>query len=185
MQEAPESWTGRLAVFLKGAKGKSVLLIVGLAGILLIGLSEWWPSGDKEVSAPTAEQQTDAYVQALETQLKEIVGSIQGAGQCKVMVTLESGVQYVYAQEEKSNSDRQEGDSRVSQSDGSQQSIVIVDTEDGRQGLLVTEIQPTVKGVVVVCEGGDLETVQQRIVQAVTTALNITSKRVCVTKLSA
>ena len=42
----------------------------------------------------------------------------------------------------------------------------------------------TVKGVVVVCEGGDLPQVQQRIIEAVTTALNISSKRVCVTKSS-
>lgn len=40
------------------------------------------------------------------------------------------------------------------------------------------------EGVVVVCEGGDLPQVQQRIIEAVTTALNISSKRVCVTKSS-
>ena len=36
-----------------------------------------------------------------------------------------------------------------------------MDTENGRQGLLVTEIQPTVKGVVVVCQGGDDPVVQE------------------------
>ena len=39
-----------------------------------------------------------------------------------------------------------------------------------------------VKGVVVVCQGGDNAAVSQRIVDAITTALNISSKRVCVTK---
>lgn len=52
------------------------------------------------------------------------------------------------------------------------------------QGLLVTELQPTVKGVVIVCEGGDQPLVQQRVTDAVTIALNISSKRVCVTKLT-
>ena len=64
------------------------------------------------------------------------------------------------------------------------ESVIIVDTENGRQGLLVTEIQPTVKGVVVVCRGGDQPIVQERIVSTITTALNISSKRVCVTKLT-
>ena len=71
------------------------------------------------------------------------------------MVTLENGVEYVYATQEKINTDRQEDDGRISQRDDSDKSIIVVDTEDGKQGLLVTEIQPTVKGVVVVCEGGD------------------------------
>ena len=50
------------------------------------------------------------------------------------------------------------------------------------EALAITEVQPTVKGVVVVCSGGDDPEVQQRIINAVTTALNITTKRVCVTK---
>jgi len=72
----------------------------------------------------------------------------------------------------------------VLERDDRQESIIVVDTENGRQGLLVTEIQPTVKGVVVVCQGGDQPLVQERIINTITTALNISSKRVCVTKLS-
>ena len=119
---------------------------------------------------------------------KGIGGGIRGAGQCQVMVTLENGVEYVYASQQKVNTDRTEDtasdSNKISQRDGTEQNIIIVDTDNGRQGLLVTEIQPTVKGVVVVCEGGDLPQVQQRIIEAVTTALNISSKRVCVTKSS-
>ena len=104
------------------------------------------------------------------------------------MVTLENGVEYVYASQQKVNTDRTEDtasdSNKISQRDGTEQNIIIVDTDNGLQGLLVTEIQPTVKGVVVVCEGGDLPQVQQRIIEAVTTALNISSKRVCVTKSS-
>ena len=53
-----------------------------------------------------------------------------------------------------------------------------------RQGLLVKEIQPTVRGVVIVCEGGDDPAVQEQITDAVTTALNISTKRVSISKLS-
>lgn len=82
-----------------------------------------------------------------------------GAGKCRIMVTLENGVEYVYATQQKVNTDRQEGtdgnSSKLNQRDDTEESIVIVETENGRQGLLVTELQPTVKGVVIVCEGGD------------------------------
>lgn len=171
--------------FFKGKSGQRLIVAAGILGIALILLSEFWP---KEAQSASAKASTDEFVAKTEEKLNQIVGSIEGAGQCQVMVTLENGVEYVYASEQKVNTDRTEDNAsdsnKVSQRDGTEESIILVDTDNGRQGLLVTEIQPTVKGVVVVCEGGDLPQVQQRIIEAVTTALNISSKRVCVTKSS-
>ena len=45
------------------------------------------------------------------------------------------------------------------------------------------EIQPVIRGVLVVCEGGDDPVVTQTVTQAVTRALDISSAKVCVTKL--
>ena len=64
--------------------------------------------------------------------------------------------------------------------DDSQKTVVTVDAADGKEGLLVTEIQPTVRGVVVACEGAADEEVAALVTEAVKTALNITDKRVCV-----
>ena len=46
------------------------------------------------------------------------------------------------------------------------------------------EIQPVIRGVLVVCEGGDDPVVAQTVTQAVTRALDISSAKVCVTKLT-
>ncbi len=46
------------------------------------------------------------------------------------------------------------------------------------------EIEPVIRGAVVVCDGGDDPVVVGRINDAVTKALNISSAKVCVTKLS-
>lgn len=46
------------------------------------------------------------------------------------------------------------------------------------------EIEPLIRGVLVVCEGGDSPVVVERITQAVTKALDISSAKVCITKLS-
>ena len=43
-------------------------------------------------------------------------------------------------------------------------------------------IEPKVRGVVVVCEGGDDPTVVSRVLDAVTKSLNISSDKVCITK---
>lgn len=46
------------------------------------------------------------------------------------------------------------------------------------------EIEPLIRGVLVVCEGGDDPVVVERVTQAVTKALDISTAKVCVTKLS-
>ena len=46
------------------------------------------------------------------------------------------------------------------------------------------EIQPHIRGVRVVCEGGDEPVVVERVTDAVCKALNISTAKVCVTKLS-
>lgn len=46
------------------------------------------------------------------------------------------------------------------------------------------EIEPLIRGVLVVCEGGDSPVVVERITEAVTKSLDISSAKVCITKLS-
>ena len=53
-----------------------------------------------------------------------------------------------------------------------------------KEALLKTQKQPTIQGVVVVCEGAGSMIVQERVTQVVTTALGIPYNKVCVTKIS-
>lgn len=184
MQGILSAWTGWLHTLAASGKARTILIVCGIVGVLLLVVPEFIPEKTETAVASTA----DDFVRQTEERLTALIGSIEGAGACQVMVTLENGVEYVYATEQKSNSDREEdisdGDTRLSQRDDSESAAIIIDTDSGREGLLVTEIQPTVRGVVVVCEGGDNEEVRSRVSQAVTVALNISSKRVCITKLS-
>ena len=95
--------------------------------------------------------------------------------------SLKTGVETKYATQEKSSTessgDKTSGTSEVSY-------ITVRDANGSERALAVTEVQPTVKGVVVVCPGGEEPVVQQRIISAVTTALDISSKRVFVTRLA-
>ena len=50
--------------------------------------------------------------------------------------------------------------------------------DGGEQALLITEQMPEIRGVAIVCEGGDNEIINEKIKNTVTAALNITSKRV-------
>lgn len=169
---------------------RKVIIIGGLIGIALIFLSGYLNhdrTDTKDVSSQsvvTAEQ----YAKELETSLTDLVNRIQGAGEAKVLVTLERSTQYVYATEEKRSNqtteDKSDGSTTKNEAnDNTETTYILVKDADGAQkALAVTEVQPIIKGVVVVCDGGDDPTVQQDIVSAVTTALDITSVRVCVIK---
>lgn len=159
--------------------GVKWIVLFGGIGILLILLSEWIPGRESSSSAETA-LTTAEYTQYLENKLETIVENIAGAGQCRVMVTLENGVEYIYATEDKNDQNYRQDGSAVDRRENTAQKVIVVDD----RGLLVTEILPTVQGVVVVCEGGSDEEVKKQVSAAVATVLQISEKRICVLKQS-
>ena len=129
---------------LGGDKSRRLIVIVGFVGMGLILLSHFWPQ-----SGTSASVSADVtYASELETRLTSLVAGVEGVGECRVMITLESGTEYVYT----------------------------------TQTMLVTEVLPKVRGVVVVCDGGNDPSVCERVSEVITTALNIPKRRVCVTK---
>lgn len=172
-------------------KHKKIIVVVGFISIILIFFSGYFKSdGDKKNTDIKNEITTQEYTKQLENNLKSIIGSIDGAGETKIMITLENGHETKYATEEKTNSEALQETSKNSGTQSKQSGdtelkyIIVKDANGSEKALAITEFEPTVKGVVVVCSGGDIPIVEQRIISAVTTALNISSKKVCVTKLS-
>lgn len=166
-----------------------LVFIIGLVGLSLICLPNFSLGKTKkaEINSDTqfiSEQRR----KKLEENLENIISEIQGAGKSKVLVTLENGAETVYATEERKNKEASEDKSsgeitRKKESDDCEKKfITIKDSEGTEHALAVTEIEPKVKGVVIICPGGDDIVVKKRIVDATTTALNINSTRVCVTK---
>ncbi len=167
-----------------------LVVAIGILILVLILLSE--PSASctkKEDTIPDTGFDCEAYAKSVEAQLCELIGSIDGAGRVKVLVTLKNSEEYIYASDSKLNSDSSEeretdGSTSTDMRNDSEESVIIVDGEKGREALIRTMLLPTIGGVVVVCEGADNEAVRSRITEAVTTALGISSRRVYVTKLT-
>lgn len=168
---------------------KKIIIISGLIGIGLIFISNMVNSkkASKEENIEITSSASD-YIKNLEANIQNIVSSISGAGESKVLITLENSLQNVYATEQKKNNEAIEDKENENTSKKKETSdletkyIKIKDENGAEKALSVTQIQPTVKGVVIVCKGGDNPVVQKKIIDAVKTALNITSKRVYVTK---
>ncbi len=170
-------------------KSRRIILALGAIGIGLIFFSSFF--GGEEKNSQMAELQSgtsdmETYTEKLETGLTEIVNGINGGTDAKVLVTLEKGTEYVYATEAKETLQKTEDSTSGgrNQENSSLETgyIIIKDADGGQQALAVTEMQPVVKGVVILCSRGNDPKVQQDIINAVTTALNISSARVCVIK---
>lgn len=162
-------------------KNPKLLVVLGLIGIALICLSSFIGGGEKaENKAPSGENITaEEYRVQLEESIEEIVKSITGNGNVKVVITLESGIKYSYADiKEGVSADKTESNSKSTSSESKQTYITVKTADGGEQALLVTTEMPEVRGVAIVCEGGDDEQINEKIQNAVTAALNITSKRV-------
>lgn len=180
-----KAWAGLAEFFRAGDRKVKLITILGTAGILLIFLSQFWGSGKGTAQPETVEEDSAVYVQALQTQMSQLIGQIQGAGKTTVLITLESGWETLYVREEKTDQDSarpSSGEGTVSERLLREESYVLVDGSGGRSALVRTRMEPVVRGVVVVCEGGDDPLTVTRILEAVTTALGVSSAKVCITK---
>lgn len=193
LNEKYKNFIDKFKNFSSGDKKIKLITIVGLIGITLIFISSFdfgknsKPKENINNSNVITEEQ---YVSKLEKKILELVQNIQGVGTTKVMITLENGVENVYVNETKKESDKTQDNTsdqknKITQSDNLEQKIIIVDTGNGKkEALIKTQLQPKVKGVVIVCQGGSDLNVKQNVTDAVKIALNITSNRVFVTQLT-
>ncbi len=167
--------------YISKLRSPKILIIGGVLGILLIFLSSF--SG-KESSSQKAKTQNGAlsveqYRKQLEEDICDMVKDITGSRKVTVVVTLESGIRYSYADtKEETASDKTEKEVKSSDTELKESYITVKTGDGGEQALLITEQMPEIRGVAIVCEGGDNEFINEKIENTVTAALNITSKRV-------
>lgn len=167
----------------KLSKKLMVVLLLFFLGLVALIASEF--QGKKEETLPVSTTQSEAmtadeYAARLEERLVSILSAIDGAGAVRVMVTIESGGEEVYLY----NSDYGENVEMSQKSSFEQNREYVIIGEDGEEkGIVVSVIEPKVRGVAVVCEGAGSDAIKQQIIQTVTALLDISSARVSVVKM--
>jgi len=131
----------------------------------------------KQPNQPKTEEEVE------EERLKKILETIKGAGQVEVMITFEIGseiipalntVESVETTEEKDSN----GGTRVVNTQNKNNSTVITNDSSGNKPVVIKEIKPQVKGVIVVAEGAENIEVKAKLYEAVKTVLQIPGHRV-------
>ena len=165
---------------LEKLKDPKLLVIIGTVGIILIALSSFIPSKkeNNSILESASDLSADEYKNNLENEIKEIVLGITGYDST-VMVTLESGIRYDFADDTKDTVSTVTGQNSTADSRSNTKSYITVkDSNGGEKALVITERMPEIRGVAIICIGGDQENIAEKIEGAVCAALNITSKRV-------
>ncbi len=94
---------------LNGKDFQKYAVILGFSGISLIFVSSFFKPEVKSCDAkPNKKIASEQKRGELEKSLEGIVSGIKGAGNCRVLITLESGAETVYATEERKNNEASE-----------------------------------------------------------------------------
>ncbi len=163
-------------------KKPKYLIVIGISGIVLVALSSLFSGGKSEKTPYNESFNIEEYRVSLERSILSVVEDITGDKKATVLITLQNGVRYSYADDVKTDTDLTDGE-KTKQSRKSSESfhITVKDSSGDEKALVVTENMPEVRGVAIICENGDDEYVKEKIENAVMAALDITSKRVYIT----
>lgn len=162
------------------AKDRKILIPVVLAviAILFLVLTEFTEKDEKKYDTETTVS-TEEYAENLEERLTKLISSVDGAGETVVMVTLEAGEENIYAREIKTD---EETDGVKTSNKYEYEYIVMKNGSATESGMLLKVIEPDIRGVAVVCDGGDNAAVRENIINTVSAVLDIKTNKISVCK---
>lgn len=156
-------------LFLKAAAAAGALMIIL---ILVTDFSEEdKKSRDNPENSEIGFASADIYADETEKRLREILMEIEGVGKAEVLLTINSTEEYVYAETVKNGASQTEN------------GYVIIDKGSKKEALVKKINNPSISGVVIVCEGGDDPKVCEKLYKAVSTALNIPTSKIYVAEM--
>ncbi len=168
----------------------AIIIIIGVIIIIAGSTIFSKKSVDPEISPTETEPQVAGMTahdtalpapasDALESRLKELLNQVQGVGKVDVMITYATTSENVPAYDiKKSVGNTEEKDSEGGTRNVSEEEFESALTyEDSRSGgkspVILKQLEPQVKGVLVVAEGADCVEVRDRIINAVAVVLDV------------
>jgi stage III sporulation protein AG len=147
-------------------KSKKMLIpaICLLLGIMFLFVSEYIGTNGNKTGNDFDEEE---YALRLEARLSQLLETMEGVSQVKVMVTLESGEEYRFASQSVTSSD----------------SFFYLPSGSGSQEPILTAVgTPKIKGVSVVCKGADQAQIRLRITRLISSTLDLSEHQIYVTE---
>lgn len=151
--------------------------LVALIGAVLL----LWPSGNSNTGrsgSSAAETVLAAEAGDLQEQMEDILGTISGVGQVRVLLTLDSDGERQLAQD----TELTYSGSVESPEDYSRRSETVLTDGEGDGTVVTRTLYPTYRGALVVCQGGDRADVRLAVTEAVASLTGLSADRITVAK---
>lgn len=142
------------------------IIIAALLGMTLLIGGEIFGGGAIQEQENDTEKYFSVrfYTEDLEERIEELCKQVHGVGEVHVLVTLEGGSEYVYAE-------------NVA---GTSRSFLLTSDGEGESAVFVQQIYPRIRGIAVVCSKGEDSAVRLAVTQLLSAAFDIPSSRIYV-----
>ncbi len=180
MKNKWKEWLARYKSASSKKKLQYLAMAVIIAVILLIYFSTITGSEEGQESAQTTILSIE---EDIEDRLNQVLSKIEGAGQVEVVIYYASTTELVPAFSEDTSTSASSNGESSSSTTSEQADVATVKSGSDTQALIIKEIEPEIKGVVVVAEGAGDIGVRFNLLSAVTTLLDVGADKVEVLKM--
>lgn len=166
---------------LKIGKKNIVLVAIAVLIMLLLLLSEFLtPDNTENISKEDTEIYSSQYIEKTEKELEALLENISGAGDVKVMLTLENCYENVFAKGYNEKNDNKSDSQKI---ESEEEYIIVKNGSNNEECLVVKVYEPTVKGVAVIAQGAGNTQVKNAITQTVCALFDISTAKVSVEEM--
>ena len=166
---------------LKISKKNIALISCGMFVLIMLLVGEFFSEGKAETpSKEDTEAYSAQYIEKTEKDLAQLLENISGAGDVRVMITLENCYENVFAKGYNEKNDYEIDSEKIEREE---EYIIVKSGSNNEECLVVKVLQPTVKGVAVVAQGAGDSQVKNAITQTVCALFDISSAKVSVEKM--
>lgn len=153
-----------LSAVLRG-RAPILLICAAIVGAMILLFAK----GGGENTDASADRDVGVYYsEKLEGRVNELVLSLAGIDRVTSIVTLDGSGEYRYAKNEKGV----EGDAAHSAD------YLVIGKKTGDEALLVKEMYPEIRGIAVVCTGGDNSAVREKVTRLLSAAFGMSANKI-------
>ena len=164
---------------------KEQLLIGALIGILVLVIAIPVPKTEKNKQTEAVKEEISEKEYSMEAELKEILQRISGVGRTEVFITYEDEGKIVVEKDESVSEELIEeadssGGTRTTTSTRNEKATVYGNAD---APYVIQELSPTIKGILVVAEGGGNVTVKKKIQETIEALFGLDSHKISIMKM--
>ena len=164
---------------------KEQFLIGALIGILLLVIAIPVPKTEKNKQTEAVKEEILEKEYSMEAELKEILQRISGVGRTEVFITYEDEGKIVVEKDESVSEELIEeadssGGTRTTTSTRNEKATVYGNAD---APYVIQELSPTIKGILVVAEGGGNVTVKKQIQETIEALFGLDSHKISIMKM--